>query len=140
MSFKVLLCHLPLNFQAQNATAAPQQDPGRYLRADDVGFFDPELDEGGSDSVVNVGKYVFYKDIFAFVDRLEDLAAARGENEIREVLPTCLRGAAHIWHSVELTQIEKEYIRAATLTRICRAMIARFKERGAVLLSSLARL
>ena len=104
----------------------PQGDPGppgtdvagggnsSALKADDIGFFDPAHE--GEGPVVSVGRYSFYKDIYAFVDRIKDLVELKGEDKVREVLPTCFRGEALTWHSTELTELEKTLLRTATLS------------------------
>ena len=87
--------------------------PDRGWTPEEIGFFDPEAE--GTDPVVNAGKHVFYRDVFAFVDRLKDMAPLKGPEKLRTVLPQCLRGAALIWHSTELTDLEKSMIREASL-------------------------
>ncbi len=103
--------------------------------ADDIGFFDPGLE--GDGPVVNVGRHVFYRDIYAFVDRLKDMMNLRGEDKLRAVLPQCFRGSALIWHSTELSDMEKDLLRQASLSSWYQAMINRFKQRTPMALASL---
>ena len=103
--------------------------------ADEIGFFDPDYE--GEGPVVNAGKHVFYKDIYVFVDRCKDMALLRGDDKLRTVLPQCLRGAALIWHSAELSEMEKILLRGTNLTGWYDAMIHRFKERTPVALANL---
>ena len=92
---------------------------GNALKADDVGYFDPSFeDPNGTKTdapVVNAGRHVFYRDVYAFQDRLQDLVPLKGEDKVREVIPTCLRGSALIWHSTELTELEKRGLRNASV-------------------------
>ena len=73
--------------------------------AEQIGFFD--LDYEGSGPVVNSGKYVFYKNVYVFIDRLKDMAPLRGEDKLRTVFPQCFRGINLIWHLSELSELEK---------------------------------
>ena len=107
----------------------------RSLHNEDIGFFDPEAE--GTESIVSQGKYFCYRDVYAFVDRLKDMAATKGDDKVRDVLSTCFRGSAQIWHSMELIDIEKEYLRTARISRICEILITRFKTRGLVALAVL---
>ena len=100
------------------------------LKADDIGFFDPACE--GEGPVVNAGRHTFYKDIYAFVDRLKDFVEIKGEEKVREVLPMCFRGESLTWHSTELTDLEKTLLRTASLTAWYDSLIKRFKERASV--------
>ena len=103
--------------------------------ADEIGFFDPDYE--GSAAVVNAGKHVFYRDVYVFIDRCKDMAPLRGEDKLRTVLPQCFRGAALIWHSTELSEMEKILLRGTNLGGWYEAMVHRFKERTPVALASL---
>lgn len=81
--------------------------------AEQIGYFDPNYK--GSGPVVNAGKHVFYRDVYVFIDRCKDMAPIRGEDKLRTVLPQCFRGASLIWHSAELSELEKGLLRTASL-------------------------
>ena len=111
-----------------------------HLRAEEVGYFDPEYQqEHGSSNgpVVNAGKHVFYKDVYIFTNRLQDLAVQRGEADTKAVLSSCLRGSALMWYSMELTELERDLLRDANLDQWYTTLIKRFKTRTAVALSQL---
>lgn len=93
---------------------------------EDIGFFDPSAE--GTGPVTNVGKHVFYRDVYCFIDRLKDMTGHRGPDKLRNVIPQCLRGSALIWHSTELSDLEKEMLREASLTMWCNALTKRFKQ------------
>jgi hypothetical protein len=106
--------------------------------AEEIGYFDPTHEDANNSSIVNAGRHVFYRDPYVFVDRLKDLARGSvGEQRIRELVPGCLRGGSLIWYSTELTDIEKDLYRDASLYTWCRALIQRFKERGPVALQAM---
>lgn len=107
----------------------------KELNPEEVGFFDPEYE--GNGPVVNAGKNVFYRDVYAFVDRLKDMEQIKGEEKLRSVVPQCLRGSALIWHSTELSEMEKTLLRRADLVAWYETLITRFKQRTPLALKSL---
>ena len=117
----------------------PPQEP-REWRAEDIGYFDPDYEDSNSNysnAMVSTGKHTFYKDVYTFVDRLRDMAKLRGPDKVRTVLPECLRGTALVWHSAELSEMEKDLLRDASLDNWFGAMIRRFKERTPLALQHL---
>ena len=127
---------------APGADGSSNGNSSSSLKADDVGFFDPSYEDANNTSakdapVVNAGRHVFYRDVYAFVDRLKDMAHLKGEEKIREVLPTCFRGTALTWHSMELTELEKRGLRNATVDEWSETLIEKFKERTSVALQHL---
>ena len=130
----------------------PPGGPGDYIEDPDAGnanavirtkgwgpeeivYFDPKYE--GTGPVVNVGKSVFYRDVYSFIDRLQDMAILRGHDKLQTVLPQCLRGAALIWHSTELTPMEKELLRTANLDSWYKYLTDRFKERTPLALAKM---
>jgi len=67
-----------------------------------------------------------------FVDRLKNLAKQKGNEVLKPLVSTCFRGEALRWYSTELSELEKDLLRAATLVQWYSALIKRFKERGLV--------
>lgn len=94
---------------------------------DDIGYFDPEFE--GEGPVVSSGKSVYYRDVYAFVERLKDMLPIRGVDKLRTVIPQCLRGSALIWYSTELTERDKRLYRTAPIEEWHDLLITRFKER-----------
>lgn len=120
-------------------TSLPRTNPGQ-LRAEEVGYFDPEYqqEQGTSNGpVVNAGKHVFYKDVSVFTDRLKDLAVQRGEADVKVAMTACFRGSALMWYSMELTELERTLLRDANLELWYTTLINRFKTRTSVALSQL---
>jgi hypothetical protein len=81
-------------------------------RPDELGFFDPYLDDDavvGSGDIVYSGSHPYYGNVFTFVERIKDVAKAKGENAVRLNFHSCLRGTALEWHSGELTS-EKDFL------------------------------
>lgn len=113
------------------------------LRAEEVGYFDPEFQQEHGNThgpVVNAGKYVYYRDVYIFVDRLKDLANRKPPDQVKDVITECMRGSALIWYSTELTELERDLLRssAADLDRWYTTLINKFKVRTAVALSQLS--
>ena len=73
----------------------------KTLRAEQVRFFDPEYQQEQGDTlagnisgpVANAGKYVYYRDVYVFVNRLKAMAK---KNNVKPVISECLRGTALI--------------------------------------------
>ena len=72
----------------------------KILRAEQVRFFDPEYQQeqgnisGGNNItglVANAGKYVYYRDVYVFVDRLKAMIK---KNNVKPVISEYLRGIA----------------------------------------------
>ena len=86
------------------------------FKAEDIGFFDPgfqpEQEHGKTTPgpVVNAGKHVYYLDVFVFVDRLKELARKHGPAKVIDLIPSCLRGSALIWWTVEVDDLAKELL------------------------------
>lgn len=113
--------------------------PAKKLQASDIGFFDPEFldDKSGDQPIVNSGKYVIYRDVYMFVDRLKDVSYNWGEHATKIVLQECLRGGALMWFTTELTSLEKSGLRGADLQLWYTTLIERFKMRTSVALAYL---
>ena len=45
----------------------------RVLRAEKIKYFDSEYQNAIIESIINVDKYIYYRDVFIFVDRLKNL-------------------------------------------------------------------
>ena len=95
-------------FFPQNSTPLPSSEPSEPsfsksspshtnpvpLRAEEVGYFDPEYQQEqrmSNGPVINASKYVYYRDVYIFVDRLKDLAT---QHDIKHIISTCFRGSA----------------------------------------------
>ena len=61
-----------------------------------IGYFDFELDEKGTNLIINISKYVFYKNVYAFVNRFKNLAATYEKKAIKKVFFTYLKKAAYM--------------------------------------------
>ena len=101
----------------------------REWKAEEIGFFDPGLDDPNDAPIVAVGRHSFYRDVYAFVDRLKDMARQRSADKLRTVLPECFRGECQIWYSVELDEMAKDLLRSVPLEKWYDALIKRFKTR-----------
>ena len=100
----------PDNPPLKASTSAPQESAPK-LRAEEVGYFDPEYTTEGAShtAVVNAGKHVYYRDVYVFVDRLKDLAVQN--KDVKNVIVSCLRGSALMWYSMELSEDDRDRIR-----------------------------
>ena len=103
--------------------------------AEKVEFFDSTADD--FESVINLRKHVFYRDIYAFVNRLKNVSFIRRENKLRVIIFQCFRDIVFIWHSTELFDVEKEIYRDMSVQNWCNVLIKRFKERVSAALNYL---
>ena len=101
----------------------------------DIEFFDSNYEK--NELIVNVDKHVFYRNVYAFIDRLKDMTMHRESNKIRNVISQCFREFALIWHSAELSNLEKNMLKKTSLTMWYNALIKRFKQRISVALISI---
>ena len=75
--------------------SAAGHEQNHHWRADEVGFFFPDLHSSyGASEIVTIGKDSFYRNASVFLDRLDDIVRLRGAEVVRNNIPTCLRGAA----------------------------------------------
>ena len=82
---------------------------GRWY-APDLGYFDPNFDGKSIDTapaMEHAGKDTYFRDVFAFIDRIHDIARTKGAKEVRENIQLSLRGTALEWYTSELTDGEK---------------------------------
>jgi hypothetical protein len=90
---------------ASTITQAPAIEPSTTFmsipfRVDEVCFFDPGLDESYEGDMLTIGKDLWFRDVFLFSDRLDDIAIAKA-NAVRSNWKSCLRGAAITWYQSE---------------------------------------
>ncbi len=83
------------------------------LKPDDISFFDPS--HKGEGAIVNARRHAFFKDVYAFIDRLNNMAVIHSREKVAQVLPTCFRSDALTWHTTELDEAYKGLLRTATL-------------------------
>jgi len=118
---------------SQDNTPGPNERPMSLMwKPDDIGYFDPEFDGQGPDAglIGSSSRHVYYRDVYTFVDRLRVLAPIKGLDALRVTIPACLRGSALLWHTVELTEMERELLGNAGLEQWYTILIKRFKERA----------
>jgi hypothetical protein len=100
------------------------------LTTDVVGLFDPSSAKTGADvGIIQQGKVTLYTDVFLFTDRLQALCKIYPETAVRTLWTTCLRGDALMWHSAELTDMERELIADESIATIVGHLTRRFQER-----------
>ena len=98
-----------------NTSFSSSAKPASF-RAEDVGFFDPSFQPKQEHRnttpgpVVNAGKHMYYLDVFVFVNWLKELAWKHSAAAIINLIPSCLRGSALIWWTVEVDDMAKELL------------------------------
>jgi hypothetical protein len=95
--------------------AATTEYQGGTWRADEVGYFFPDLHRDyGTAEIVTIGRDSYYRNVQTFLQRLDDVSRLRGAEVVRNNISTCLRGAALQWYMSELTDEEKQSLRATS--------------------------
>ena len=108
------------------------------IRPQDVGYFYPDYqsEQDPNSAVPSVGKYVYFRDVYMFVDWLKEFEA-RGKN-VKSVISSCLRGSALIWYLVELSDEDRIRLHASTgLGEWYELLIGRFKLRTGTAIAKL---
>jgi hypothetical protein len=82
------------------------------IKASDIGYFYPDMPSSWADvtspSVEKEGR-IYYRDIYAFTNRLNVFASTREASmiTIRSIVDTCLKGEAELWWNNELDPITR---------------------------------
>ena len=117
----------------------PQGDPGpatvangaaERFNPDNVGFFDPFYNSKTVDTapaIKHAGKSTFFRDIHRFIDRVKDVARAKGNVLLRQNLQLYLRGTALTWFTTELTESDKRLI-TYNIEEWYRLLLGRWKQ------------
>ena len=97
------------------------------FKAEDIGYFDPDIDKSyGEGSIVSVGKNTYYRDVYAFIDRLKDMEGQC--SNLPRLVSTCLHGIALSWYTLELDSDYKTLLMDGSMKVWCNKLIARFKQ------------
>ncbi len=94
-------------------------------RPEEIGSFDPDCEE--SSLVVIPNCHGYYQDVYAFIDRLKEVAVFRSIEKTQDVLPQLLRENALVWYSTIFLAIEKKIPRIIPFDYWYRRLIARLK-------------
>ena len=92
-----------------------------------IDFFDFATEK--IESLINVEKHVFYRNVYAFTDRLRNIIVIKRKHKLKTVLFQCLRKFVLIWHFIELFDLKKIMLKEISLDMWYTAMIKRFKKR-----------
>ena len=127
LSLLLNLIHFSMSLQSNSL----HQSQHQVLYPEDVGFFHPDVpDIHGPGPVVMVGSDMVYRDIYTWVEILNERADILTDihitEDITQVIQPCLRGSAAIWWIVELTGEERQELRKANLQRWSAVLIERF--------------
>ena len=124
LSVLLNLIHFSMGLENDSLHQSRQQ----VLCPVDVGVFNPDVPDVDEISpVVVVDSDTIYRDIYTWVELLDELAnVSSTENDITQVIQPCLRGSAAIWWLVELTSMEREALRKASLPQWSSVLVKRF--------------
>lgn len=125
------------NFDRQNSargdTPGTNRTDGLYankqiLKREQIGVFNPSYPDLEGIGVVHAGKDLIYTDVFAFKERLETFTEDNPDaaDQLLELFPTLLNGAAVSWWSNELVPAQRREYRFAGLTGCLLPLTDRF--------------
>ena len=62
--------------------------------------------------MTNIDKYVYYRDVYIFIDRLKVIVK---KNDVKSIISEYLRGIALMWYSTELTDLKRDLLEDLSL-------------------------
>ena len=68
-----------------------------------MGFFDSNFEDEMGQAIVNAGMFAFYRDVYAFVEKIEDAIKRQNEEVVRIFIKPYLQGAALLWYTLKRT-------------------------------------
>ena len=97
------------------------------LRVENLEYFDPDYKSERNEFIVSFDRYVYYRDMFVWIDHLKDLAKNHSEKELRSLITQAFRGGVLIWYFTELSELKKNLLREAFMNRWYQVFIRRFR-------------
>ena len=109
------------------------------LKIEKVNFFDFEQKEKNKSFTIIVysNKHVFYKNVYVFVERLQNMIKQHNEKIIENLVIACLRDEILKWYIVEIDDDYRDLFRDVKFDNWNRILINRFKIRIFVILNRL---
>ena len=109
------------------------------FKIEKVSFFDFEKQEKNKSItiIVHSSKHVFYKNVYVFVERLQNMIKQHDEKIIENLVIACLRDDVLKWYIVEIDDDYRDLLRNVKLDNWSRILINRFKIRVSVVLNRL---
>ena len=90
--------------------------PSSRFKAPNLGFFHLDaLDNYGPSNIIFAHKETIYREVFIFVERVNDYAHVVSEVVVRDNLSLCLRGSAMTWYLKEMNDFKRRTFRSLSL-------------------------
>jgi len=125
------------NEEGHTGTLIAGTSTAKLRNAEEIGFFDPGHETESTTGIVTNGKHAMYTDVFIFTDRLQYMVKLHGEQPVRNLWSTCLRGTALAWHAVELTEMEQDLLNNTSMALFCSVLNKRLRMAPAETLKSM---
>ena len=87
-----------------------------FIRSvENIGYFDSILKNAENRSVINVDRYIFYRNVYVFETRLKNLIKKPFDDKIRKLISFCLRNSVLIWYFYEIDENERNLLQETFL-------------------------
>ena len=115
----------------KNENNVDNNDNNEKWKSNNIEYFDFEFEKSINidNFIVNFDRYIFYQDVYVFVDRLKNLTLLRDENKFRIIISQCFRNIILIWHFMKLLNLKKNLLRNVFLNNWYDVLIFKFKKR-----------
>ena len=98
--------------ESQNTFEPSKGKQDLRWRAKEIGFFDPSyLLKHREGDVISNGKSLYIHSVLLFIERIQDVAAIKGNELVKTQLDICLRGSVLAWYTTELMKQDKIVLR-----------------------------
>ena len=97
-----------------------------------IEYYDSEYEKSThiDSSIIFAEKFIWYRDVYVFIDRLKKMTFLRDDAKLLIVVFHCIKNIAFYWHTYEFSKEKKKFFRnRVTLDDWYRYFIRRFKKR-----------
>lgn len=99
------------------------------LKTVDVDYFDPDFDDNSKEQLINTNKHVSYKNVYAFINKLQNMSTIYESIKIKKIILACFCENALLWHFMKLTKMKKRLLRTVIIEQWYKILIKRFKKK-----------
>ena len=138
------IAQITTQFQSQQNQNDENQNENQNFQSTirfskDINYFDLKYvdvnDSFNTSSIVIIDRYIWYRDVYVFIDKLKNLVKKFiDESRIKELLSNCLKKETLIWKNNEYNDVFKNALRVVNLKIWYSFLINQFKKRVSIAL------